>query len=104
MFEKVYGDPSGDEMLQSLKNFVENYNTRCNETCAVLSSDPDLIVVIHSPLSKRVLGLEQAKEIMFVDSSGNMDRHGCHVFMFLTESVAGALPLEIMVSQSEKRF
>lgn len=89
-------------MLVSLQNFIEQYNAKCGKTCAVMTKEPNLMVVIHSPLSKRVLELASAKEIMFVDSSGNMDRHGCRVFMFLTECVAGAVPLGIMVTDSER--
>ncbi|XP_056142815.1 uncharacterized protein LOC130118399 [Lampris incognitus] len=38
----------------------------------------------------------------FMDASGNMDRHHCRVFLLLTHSCAGGLPLGIIITQSEE--
>ncbi|KAK0131668.1 hypothetical protein N1851_014551 [Merluccius polli] len=38
----------------------------------------------------------------FMDASGNMDRHHCQVFLLLTHSCAGGLPLGIIITQSEE--
>jgi hypothetical protein len=60
-----------------------------------------LVLAICSPLMKRVFELRTSHEIMFMDSSGNMDRHNSRVFLLLAPSAAGALPLGIIVTFSE---
>ena len=40
-------------------------------------------------------------EIMFIDSSGGMDRQNYRVFLLLTHSPEGALPLGVIILPSE---
>ncbi|XP_050501390.1 uncharacterized protein LOC126885128 [Diabrotica virgifera virgifera] len=103
MFNKQYGDPSGSEMVASLKLFIEQYNAKCGEQCAIMSEDVEnLVVCICSPLMKRVHKYERSSgEIMFIDSSGNMDRHNSRVFLMLCPTVAGGLPVGIIMTYSE---
>lgn len=92
-------------MMQSLKKFVAKYNEDCGSVCSKVMETEDgqyIIVVICSPLMKRVHKLLKASsEIAFMDTSGCMDRHLSKVFMIMTASVAGALPLGIIVTSSE---
>ncbi|KAF3838958.1 hypothetical protein F7725_010726 [Dissostichus mawsoni] len=50
---------------------------------------------------KKVHQLKHSGELCFIDSSGNMDRENCRVFLLLTHSCAGGLPLGILLCQSE---
>lgn len=90
-------------MMAALLSQVESYNLRCKESCAVMatSSRGEPLVVVCSPLMKRVHQIKQSGELCFIDSSGNMDRENCRVFMLLTHSCAGGLPLGILLCQSE---
>ncbi|KAF3836232.1 hypothetical protein F7725_028790 [Dissostichus mawsoni] len=45
--------------------------------------------------------MKHSGELCFIDSSGNMDRENCRVFLLLTHSCAGGLPLGILLCQSE---
>ncbi|XP_041912161.1 uncharacterized protein LOC121677466 [Alosa sapidissima] len=107
LFHKVcraeYGAQVGPTMLEALKNQVESYNSKCEEFCAVMetSSKGTPLVVICSPLMKRVHHLKHSGELCFMDSSGNMDRESCRVFLLLTHSCAGGLPLGILLCQTK---
>ncbi|KAL1246500.1 hypothetical protein QQF64_034634 [Cirrhinus molitorella] len=90
-------------MLAALERQVESYNTACSDTCAKLkiSSTGTPLVTICSPLMKRTHSLSNSGEICFMDSSGNMDRENCRVFLLLIHACAGGLPLGIVITQSE---
>ncbi|XP_077119077.1 uncharacterized protein LOC143775119 [Ranitomeya variabilis] len=104
IFQRKYGPPDGQEMISSLKIFIDTYNKSCGSVCAKmeLEEDKDLIIAICSPLMQRVHKyLQTSCEIAFMDSSGSMDRHNSRIFLLLAPSVAGALPLAILVMYSE---
>lgn len=103
IFKKEYGNPSGKEIITSLHEFIDSYNTSVNDRCATISTDNDnIIVAICTPLMKRVhSSLKSSSELVFIDSSGHMDRHNSRVFLVLCASVAGALPLGIFLTYSE---
>lgn len=103
MFSETYGAQDGTEMIESLKKFVSDYNTECDSECAkVKTTGSDYIVALCSPLMKKVHQLIQGSgEMAFVDSGGGMDRHQSRVFMIMTPSVAGALPLGVVITSSE---
>ncbi|CAH0552534.1 unnamed protein product [Brassicogethes aeneus] len=102
IFKKEYGEPTGTEMIDSMEKAIKNYNTKCGSECAAIKKTDNLVIAICSPIMKRVHNyIRASSEIMFVDSSGNMDRHNTRVFLFLCPSVAGALPLGILMTYSE---
>lgn len=98
-----YGSRSGPAMLAALASQVESYNDRCKDSCAHMrtSSQGEPLVVVCSPLMKRVHQIRQSGELCFIDSSGNMDRENCRVFLLLTHSCVGGLPLGVLLCQSE---
>ncbi|XP_073727890.1 uncharacterized protein [Misgurnus anguillicaudatus] len=107
LYQKVnkqeFGEQSGEGMLVALERQVESYNASCDDTCAKLrmSSAGTPLVAICSPLMKRTHSLSNSGEMCFMDSSGNMDRENCRVFLLLTHTCAGGLPLGIIITQSE---
>lgn len=103
IFKKEYGEPTGFEMVSSLQKFVNEYNEKNGDICAAINKEEDsLSVAICSPVMKRVHKyIKASSEIIFVDSSGNMDRHNTRVFLFLCPSCVGALPLGILFLYSE---
>ena len=101
--QEEFGSQSGPSMEAALGAQVERYNEECEDRCAVMvrSARGEPLVVVCSPLMKRVHHLRQSGELTFIDSSGNMDRENCRVFLLLTHTCAGGLPLGIIICQSE---
>lgn len=103
MNKQEFGEQSGEGMLAALERQVESYNAVCNDTCTKLkiSSAGTPLVAICSPLMKQTHSLSNSGEMCFMDSSGNMDRENCRVFLLLTHTCAGGPPLGTLITQSE---
>ena len=103
VFEKEYGKADGEAMMRSLESFIADYNARVQDKCAELHrvNEKNFFVVIVSPLMKRVLLSRNAGEILFVDSTGNVDRFGCKIFLLMVNSGAGGLPAGVFLTSSE---
>jgi hypothetical protein len=64
----------------------------------------NLIIAFVTPLMLRVhTKLKHSGEMVFIDASGTMDHHNCRVFLLLTHSSAGGLPLGCFITTSESR-
>ena len=105
IFQKSYGAPTGEQMILDLKRHITEYNTSIGQTCAAMTtSNNDLVVAVCTPLMKRVHAtIRQSSELVFVDSSGGVDRFNCRVFLFMTHSCAGGLPLGCIITTSDSR-
>ncbi|KAF0288930.1 hypothetical protein FJT64_012739 [Amphibalanus amphitrite] len=68
---------------------------------AVSVEDGETVIAAVTPLMERVHTLPDAGEVVFVDASGGMNRHGQRVFLLMCWSPAGGLPLGVIVSTSE---
>ena len=68
---------------------------------AVSVEDGETVIAAVTPLMERVHTLPDAGEVVFIDASGGMDRHGQRVFLLMCWSPAGGLPLGVIVSTSE---
>ncbi|KAJ1526610.1 hypothetical protein ONE63_008196 [Megalurothrips usitatus] len=103
---KQYGPQCGVEMIQAVKKFCDEYNNEKGFVCCKMEEvqGTHITVAICTPLMRRVHKLlKSSAEIMFMDSSGNMDFMNCRVFLLLTPSVAGGMPLGILItSESEE--
>ncbi|XP_001199878.3 uncharacterized protein LOC763787 isoform X1 [Strongylocentrotus purpuratus] len=101
-FKAIYGVASGDQdMLTSLKAFADQYNARDGKI-AVEVADNQVIVAICTPLMQRVHTMHtSSSKLCFMDASSNMDRDNCKVFMLLTHSCVGGLPLGVLITPSE---
>lgn len=93
---------SGEGMLAALERQVDSHNAACDDSCAKLGifSAGTPLVAICSPLMKQTHSLSNSGEMCFMDSSGNMDRENCGMFL-LTHTCAGGLPHGIVITQSE---
>ncbi|XP_076155836.1 uncharacterized protein LOC143139123 isoform X2 [Alosa pseudoharengus] len=105
IFKRAYGELGGDAMLCSLQVSIDAYNEQQGEVCAQMKQDDNqTIIAICSPLMKRVHALvRHSAEIVFVDSSGNCDRTNSRIFLLLTHSAAGGLPLGVVITTSESQ-
>ncbi|KAK3887599.1 hypothetical protein Pcinc_008303 [Petrolisthes cinctipes] len=62
----------------------------------------NLCIALCNKLMKRVhQNVRQSSEMVFVDASGGVDRHVCRVFLFMTHSAAGGLPVRLLITSSE---
>jgi len=46
-------------------------------------------------------GFDESGEVLFIDSSGNIDRYGCKVFFIHTNSCAGGMLVGSLIVTSE---
>ncbi|KAK3911144.1 Merlin [Frankliniella fusca] len=108
LYKKVcvghYGPQSGEGIIKTLRDYALKYNKEMGSECMKVEilNDNDLVVALCTPLMQRTHELlPSSGEMIYVDSSGNMDALNCRVFPVMTHSVAGALPLGIMIVSSE---
>ena len=90
-------------MMLDLESKIQTYNSEQGAECAkVGTEDGQTVIAICTPLMKRVhKEWSYSGEMCFMDSSGTMDRHNCRVFLLLTHSPVGGLPLGVIVTSSE---
>ena len=90
-------------MIHQLHQNVSRYNVDMEEVCVkVAFQQTQPVVAFCTPLMRRVHQLwRYSAEMAFVDSSGCMDRSNCRVFVLLTHSPAGGLPLGVFITPSE---
>ena len=103
-FSRHYGDIRGQSGVESLRAKLGEYNdgTDGMRTTMEITPDGQTIIALCTPLMQRVHATWQfSQELVFVDSSGSMDRQDCRVFLFLTHSPCGALPLGVVITSSE---
>lgn len=62
-----------------------------------------LIIAIVPPLMKRGhKEVPQSGELVFIDATSNPKQHNLKVFIMCTHSIAGALPLSILITSDER--
>ena len=68
----------------------------------LVTDDKQSVIALCTSMMRRVHTLVlQSGELVFVDASGNMDRDNWRVFVLLTHSFSGGLPLGILFVTSE---
>ena len=93
-------------MLHSLEELTQQYNAALETPGMAVSvtDDKQVVMAICTPLMQRVHTLHKySGEMCFIDASSNMDRHNCKVFLLLTHSCVGGLPIGVLITTSEQR-
>ena len=105
IYEQAYGVSLGEQMLVDLEHAIKVYNDEQGLQCAKMSiHNTKIAIAICTPFMRRILSKHPySAELVFVDSSGGMDRYNCHIFLLLTHSVAGGLPVGCLVTTSESK-
>ena len=110
----VWSDrPAFDELQQRVESINNELHSAasavggCVSTAekfvAISSAEDAAIIAICTPLMKRVHRLiKHSGETVFVDASGSMDRQNLRVFMLMTHSSAGALPIGVLILPNEQ--
>ncbi|XP_041468587.1 uncharacterized protein LOC121418660 isoform X2 [Lytechinus variegatus] len=105
IFNQTYGASDGDQMIGDLDSkIIAGYNEEAGSVCIKMekTDEGELVIAICTPIMKRVhTMLKHSGELVFIDSTGNVDRHGSRVFQLLTHSNAGGLPLGVMICSNE---
>lgn len=104
MFKTEHDEKSSSGILQSLQSNITRYNLEQFGTqCAVTGTfDDKPVVAICTPVMQRVHKLcPSSGELVFIDSSGYIDKDKHRVFMLMTPSAGGGLPLGCFITSSE---
>ncbi|XP_011609921.2 uncharacterized protein isoform X2 [Takifugu rubripes] len=103
LFKKAYNAAAGEEVSRELERTLIDYNKEQGDVCAGMckTSDNQLVIALCTPLMKRVHArVRESAEVMFVDSPGNCSRLNHHLFLLLTHSSVGTLPLGAFITTS----
>ncbi|XP_011669803.2 uncharacterized protein LOC105440902 [Strongylocentrotus purpuratus] len=105
IFKQKYGAGNGQEMIDAIEERVfAPYNAEMGMKCVSMTKEDDhIIIAICTPMMRRVHTTRQSGEMVFIDSTGNIDRHGSRLFILLTHNSAGGLPLGIMITSCEQQ-
>lgn len=103
--KELQNDETSTNKIKSLEEFVAEYNSKCNEKCAVVKllndNSNSLVVALVTPLMKRChRELIQSGRLAFIDTD-KVDYLRCRVYLLLTHSVAGGLPLGVLITSSD---
>ncbi|KAE8749126.1 hypothetical protein FOCC_FOCC004034 [Frankliniella occidentalis] len=103
IFKAVYGDNYGEGMVSKLEEVIEEYNKKSSSPCAKLYHEgEDIVIALCTPLMKRTHeNLRSSGELVQLDFSGGMDRFDTRVGFLVTPSLAGGLPLGVILASSE---
>lgn len=104
-FSKEYGELTGQQMIADLQKFVDTYNNSVEGgSCCFGQVAEHYFVAVCTPLMTRVhKKVPKSSEVLLVDASGGMDRQKHRVYMFVTPTVAGGLPLGAIVANCERQ-
>ena len=101
--EAINGDLGGDkmwELIASLEKLLPGVGIAYQRPSQ--EKEKDMVIAIVTPLMRRVHeSVSQAAEIMFVDSTSHVDLLNTSVTLMLTWSPAGALPLGVLLTDSQ---
>ncbi|XP_076050088.1 uncharacterized protein LOC143030765 [Oratosquilla oratoria] len=103
-FKKEYVKATGEFVMKELEKKIEEGTLGENRIKLALvgPEKKQAALAIVTPLMQRVHKLiKHSGELVFIYASGNMDRQGCRVFLLLTHSCAGGLPLGVLITTSE---
>lgn len=99
-FEAEYGPSAGDGMMRHLQKTVLEYSNSDNKA-SIICTENDVVIAVCSALMQRIHTLPNAAQICFLDSSGNLDRYNCRVFLLMVDTAVGGLPIGVLITTSE---
>ncbi|XP_038047808.1 uncharacterized protein LOC119721923 [Patiria miniata] len=102
--KKSFTVSSNPEMVKMMKEKIDKYNLENGDCVRMKVEGNQLVMAIITPLMKRTHALVRyAGEMVFMDASGNMSRHNTHVYMMMTPSFAGGLPLGAFITTGDSK-
>uniref|UniRef100_A0A1A7WUQ1 Si:dkey-75a21.2 n=5 Tax=Iconisemion striatum TaxID=60296 RepID=A0A1A7WUQ1_9TELE len=105
IFKRTFVAASGDSVTKDLQERLAVYNTNQSETCGLmeLTADGQIVIAFCTPVMKRIhRQTRHSGEMVVIDTSGYCGKNS-RVFLLLTHSAAGGLPLGVIVATSESQ-
>ncbi len=104
---KYYGNTTGDNLSETLKKFKELSDVKISvqDRAAGKPNCPDqeMIASVSTPFMQRVLSnIPQSAEILFMDSTSNLDIANTNFTMIMTWSAVGALPVGFLLTETAR--
>ncbi|GBN52559.1 hypothetical protein AVEN_244251-1 [Araneus ventricosus] len=101
-FSRTYGSISGDGMIENVKILLQDYVANKGEKAKFqYTADGEHYFVI--PCTPMILQThERIVQVVMIDASGGVDKQRHRIYFFVTPCVADALPLVIIITDSEK--
>ena len=98
-----YGEKSEKGMLENLHKNIDGYNNKFGQNCVQSGSwNNSSVIAICTPVMQRVHQMcPNSAELVFMDSSGCLDKDNHRLFILMTHSAAGGLPLGCFITSSE---
>ncbi|XP_066917456.1 uncharacterized protein [Clytia hemisphaerica] len=106
--KEKFGGKNGADMFEKLEERINQFEENMDgiKVAYQLYNEDEnsaLILAILTPLMIRVHRMvRESSEIVFIDSTSNLDEHNLRFFLLVTHSVAGALPLGIIITSDER--
>ena len=101
-FKEEYGDLSPTDLTKQVLQSVERLNGEGVIRIKAEQSNGQLVIAFVTPIMLRVhKKLKHSGELVFMDATGTLDRFNHRVFLLMTHSPAGGLPLGCIVTSSE---
>ncbi|XP_029973832.1 uncharacterized protein LOC115407574 isoform X2 [Salarias fasciatus] len=104
LFQRPYRSPSGEEMLVDIRDRLNQHNALQGDSCAKMEKTEDghVAIAICTPVMRRThTKLKESGEFIYVASFGSSERHNQCLFLLLTYSPAGPLPLGAFITTSK---
>ena len=103
---KKYGGSDSEAMLKIFKDRIidaKETHPDIKVSYSKYTIDSPLLVAIVTPLMQRIHQyVSESGELVFIDSSSNMDEYHLQIFLLVTQSVISALRLGILITSDEK--
>ncbi|XP_066926380.1 uncharacterized protein [Clytia hemisphaerica] len=102
-----FGTKDMESMFDILNSIVENLQIEEPDSIIQFQKfnasegDPFILVIITSLMLRVHKTIQNSGELVFIDSSGGMEEFDLRVFVIVTHSFVGALPLGIIVTSDE---
>jgi len=92
------GGRTGQSMFEKIKEKIPAWQDECGAAVA-FQLDPFAVAIV-TPVMQRAHSADFASNICFVDSTASCDADNHVLTFFLTSTVAGAIPLGVVITDS----
>lgn len=104
-FQGEYGSTSGTEMFSTLENMLAMYNENMGCKTKFGQIGQHYYVTMCTPLMTRVHKLlRQTSELVMVDAAGGLDKQRHRLYLFLSPTAAGGVPVGAVITNTEQEL
>ena len=106
-YSSIYGKSIGEISKEESVNKIMEHMSEIDVKCKAAVVDGMLCAAFITPMMERVAQkVETCKELLFLDTSGTMDRYGHYVVLIMCKGKTGGLPVGVLIldSQTEEAY